>query len=34
LQEVKANYEQLDKKDIEEINALGYEIYWNAAVRP
>ncbi len=34
LQEVKANFEQLEKSDIENIKNLWYEIYWNAAQRP
>lgn len=33
LQEVKAKYDQLEEKDIEEIKSLWYEIYWNAAQR-
>ncbi|MDD5770292.1 MAG: exodeoxyribonuclease III [Candidatus Gracilibacteria bacterium] len=34
LQEVKAKIEQLDESHINEIKNLGYEIYWNSAVRP
>lgn len=34
LQEVKAKYEQLEEKVINELSSLWYEIYWNAAVRP
>lgn len=34
LQEVKAKFEQLEKSDIENMENLGYQIYWNAAVRP
>lgn len=33
LQEVKANIEQVEKKDIEKIKELWYEIYWNSAQR-
>lgn len=34
LQEVKSRLDQLDFKDIEEIENLWYHIYWNAAKRP
>ncbi|MGE4443525.1 MAG: exodeoxyribonuclease III [Candidatus Altimarinota bacterium] len=34
LQEVKSKFEQLEASDIEDMKSLGYEIYWNAAVRP
>lgn len=34
LQETKGRQEQVDTKYIEEIEALGYQIYWNAAQRP
>jgi len=34
LQEVKAKKEQLDTTHIHEIEQLGYQIIWNAAVRP
>lgn len=34
LQEVKGNLDQVEAEHIERIKNLGYEIYWNAAVRP
>lgn len=33
LQEVKAKYEQVEEKVIEEIKSMWYEIYWNSAQR-
>jgi len=34
LQEVKARREQLESSHVQEIRNRGYEIIWNAAVRP
>jgi len=34
LQEVKARQEQLEPAHVQKLHNLGYEIIWNAAVRP